>query len=129
MLKPEIKFTPKEIKYDHGFSEEEVFRITEEYKRLQEKVSSGERLTLSEQEIVFKHFRISRTEAFVLQELKVKPEKPEKIPKQKVEKIPKPKKQTKKQIKERLEFLIDKNFTEGLSEEETEELQTLAAKK
>jgi hypothetical protein len=127
MLRPQIINSAETPKYDHGFSESEEYEIKQEYKRLQQKVDNGEKLTLDEQVVVFKHFRLLRTEAFVLQEkLKdLKPKKERKEKSEKAEKVVKEKKLTKKYIKERIKQLIDLQHTEGLSPEQVDELLNL----
>lgn len=124
MLRPQIINSAETPKYNHGFTEEEEYEIKQEYKKLQQKVDNGEKLSLDEQTIVFKHFRLLRTEAFILQE-KIKESKPKKERKPKEEKVVKEKKMTKAQKKARIEEIVQIQFTVGLTEELTKELLEL----
>lgn len=121
MLKPQILNSTEQPKYNHGFSEEEEYEIKQAYDKLQQKVATGEKLTLDEQIIVFKHFRISRTEAFVLQD-KIEKSKPKK---ERKEKEPKIKKMSEKARKARINELTVKLWMEDLTEEEKTELKSL----
>jgi len=98
-------------KYDHGFSEEEVLRIKEEFKKLESRqAKTGECPSLDEfKSIVIPHCRIHRTEQFILNPVKVRAAKE---PKEKVAKVPKEKAQkvkkiTQKEMKER-QFRLQK---------------------
>jgi hypothetical protein len=104
-----ITSQPEEAIYDHGYSEEEVIRLTELNKELDKKVDKGYEPTLEEfKTIICPMFRINRKEAFILNKPK---EKPVKVPKEKkvkepkAPKTPKPKKLTAKEIKARQERL------------------------
>jgi hypothetical protein len=101
-------------KYDHGFSEEEVLKIKDEFKKLETRqAKTGECPSLDEfKSIVIPHCRIHRTEQFILNPVKVKAVKEPKIPKEKVAKVPKEKtlkvkKITQKEMKER-QFRLQK---------------------
>lgn len=114
-----VEDTPK---YDHGYTEEQVFRIRAERERLyRDKVSKGIPLSLQEeQEVIIPFIRIHRTEVFILND---KPEKVKKIrePKEKKAKEirePKVKKLTKKQISDRLSEIAMAMYQRSLSEEE-----------
>lgn len=99
---------PEEAKYDHGYSEEEVIRLTELNKELDKKIEKGYEPTLEEfKTIVAPMFRINRKEPFILNKPKEKPVKVPKEKKEKVvkEKVPKVKKLTAKEIKARQERL------------------------
>ncbi len=98
---PEVK------PYDHGYSEEEVHRITIARNEIVKRDLSKEPVTLEEfKTIIAPWFRIHRTEEFILHPAKEKVAKEPKAPKE-----AKPKKLTKKQTTELLTQLIFKLAT------------------
>jgi len=104
---------PKPV-YVHGFTDQEVEEIKKVYIELEKRDKNIQPLTLEEQTIVFKHFRITRTEVFILNPPKVK--KPPKEKKPKAEKKLTKKLQTKL---DQLAFLIEQEIiTEETMKEE-----------
>jgi hypothetical protein len=106
------------VKYDHGYTEEQVILVTNARKELDKRDLVAFPVTLDEfKAIIIPFQRISRTTAFNLN-----PEKPKKVVKEKGEKLPatrKPrvakvvgeKKLTKKAIEEKLSDIIFKLAT------------------
>jgi hypothetical protein len=115
------------VKYDHGYTEEQVIIVTNARKELDKRDLVEFPVTLDEfKTIIIPYQRISRTTAFNLNPEKVKKppkEKVEKLPKTRtprVAKIPGEKKLTKKQIEERISDIIFYIATgKELTDEET----------
>lgn len=90
--------------YNHGYSEEEVNKITKTIKGIEERDLIKEPVSFEEfKNYVVPWFRIRRTEDFILKEVKSKAAKAPKEPKLKA-----PKKLTKKAIQEELTRLMFK---------------------
>ena len=111
--------------YSHGIPPERVEEIKRLKLELEKRVmDGGEPVTLQEfKDIVLPFQRIHRTEVFILNPVKVKPVrvprvKTPKAPKEKVEKPVKVKTLTKKQLEVKLNELLFKKFTLGLTDEE-----------
>ncbi len=111
---------PEAQPYDHGYSEEEVHRITLARNEITKRDLSKEPVTLEEfKNVIAPWFRIQRTEEFILHPVKEKVAKEPKAPK--VPKEPKPKKLTKKQIQDELTRLMFKMATGGTFSDEEKE--------
>jgi hypothetical protein len=139
----EIQTAAEQQRYHHGFSDSEVEEITVKFKDLQDKLEKKNIIPSLEEfkTIIVPHCRIKRTEAFNLQpvkEVKARKEKvieydengneivKTKLAKPPKEKVVKVKKLTQKEIKTRVNSLIFKHATEGLTVEELEELKQLS---
>lgn len=111
--------------YSHGIPPEKVEGIKQVKLALEKRVmDGGEPVTLQEfRDVIVPFQRIHRTEVFILNPVKVKqvriPKEPKvKVPRVAKEKIVKEKKMTKKQLELKLNELLFKKFTLGLSDEE-----------
>ena len=124
--------------YQHGFSPEEVVRITEERNKLFDLIAKGHATTLEEfKNIIVPYQRIYRTEQFILNPPKPVKEKKERVAKVKAEKAPKEpkapkvKKPTAKELRERTERvkkIIMKQATgAALTEDDLKFLETMRA--
>jgi hypothetical protein len=114
-----------EVKYDHGFSEEQVYLIKLKKQAIEKRNLTEEPVTLEEmQEVIVPYMRIIRTTAFILNPEKVKKVKEPRVAKTKTPRVAKPKivkekKLTQKAIKQRLDDIIYIMFSgTPLSEED-----------
>lgn len=114
-----IEIVPEEVpKYNHGYSEEEVSKITNTIKNIELRDLINEPVSFEEfKNYVVPWFRIKRTEDFILKEVKPKATKGPKTPK--VTKPKAPKKMTKKAIQDELTRLLFKQVSgQALTPEE-----------
>ena len=115
--------------YDHGYSDEEVIKIKLAFKELDKRKDEGYILSLEDMEkVIIPHIRIHRTEVFTIQDkIKLDEEEKKRIKREKAQKDKpiKEKKMTKAAMKKRKDFLVEKLYTEGLSDEELKEFEGL----
>ena len=112
-------------KYEHGFSEEQVYLIKLKKQAIEKRNLTEEPVTLEEmQEVIVPYMRIIRTTAFILNPEKVKKVKESRVAKTKTPRVAKPKvakekKLTQKAIKQKLDDIIYIMFSgTPLSEED-----------
>lgn len=85
-----VEAVPEIQVYDHGFSEEEVVKITNAVKAIESRDIVNEPVTFEEfKNYVVPWFRIQRTSDFILKETKAKATKAARVPKEPKPKAPK----------------------------------------